>query len=299
VIKSIEFFRDEYLPTLWRLTAYTATARALGISERAVFVWLDESREAMRRGENPSVYLFEFDGSEPRYFHQHVKSAIRSCTDLVEANFRARIRDGFWRTNKWQGRTVYREDPSLIGLEDETIFMLGLPDRLLRINGEVQPEVEWVPPPIDGVIKFLESKSSSYARKLQQNINVSGKIGLGGTQRVSWQRPAPLQQVEVLGDTLASMVVTDTDPAELPRAARDDADEENIVTEVPSDDDADENQPDAVPDLVNEPDAIMATAVEPALMQPLPDYAGDAPRYGDLNPEQAAMLERFNRTRKA
>lgn len=285
MIKSIEFFRDEYLPCLSRLTAYSATARALNISERAVYTWIDESRAAMKRDDQSPPYFFSFDEGEPRYFHQHVKSIIRQSGDEIESNFRSRLKSGHMRVNKWQGRTCWMEDKKLAGLDDETLEILGIPDRLLRVNGELVPETEWVPPPIDGVLAYLQSHSKSYAKRSSVDVAVSGRIGVGGVQQVAWQRPAPLQEVEVLSDVVVGLV-TDTDPAELPVAARDEADEENVVTEAPSD------EPEPSP---------MATAPEPALMpEPLPDYgAADASRFGALSPSQLATLERFNATRKS
>jgi hypothetical protein len=223
--KSPEFFRDEYLPMLARTVSYVQTARALGISEGAVYVWLRESRAAMKRGEEASEYFFLYDGEE-RWFHQHVKAAQKASISDVEANARARARDGYFRPCRFQGKTVWREDPRLVGLDDRTLDMLGYPDRLLRVNGELQPELEWIAPSTDLVIAILQSNSETYRRRSSVDVNMNARIGgsavltLGGPKQPP-QIAAPLpvleivqeaEQEPVLTDDEPSLEVTDTDP---------------------------------------------------------------------------------------
>ena len=225
-LKSPEFFAEQFLPTLNRLTSFTQTARALNFDESTPHVWLRESKAAMKRGDDPSDYLFEYDGTK-RYLHQHVKSVQRASISDIEANARARARDGYFRPCRFQGKLVWREDPKLVGFSDAVLDMLGYPDRLLRINGELQPEMEWVPPSTDLVIAVLQSNSETYRRRssvdVSMNARVSGGVMVLGGARQTAQVAAPLPVLEVIADEIAEpatamtdISVSDTPPDELP-----------------------------------------------------------------------------------
>jgi hypothetical protein len=200
--KSPEFFREQFLPTLNRVTSFVQTAQLLGIDASTPHVWLRESKAAQKRGDNPSDYLFEYDGSE-RYLHQHVKALQKATISDIEANFRARMRDGTWRICRFQGKTVWRDDPKLIGFDDATLAMLGYPDRLLRINGELQPEMEKIEAPVDGVIAVLQANSETYRRRSSVDVNMNARISGGavltvGGPRQPAQISAPLPILEVI-----------------------------------------------------------------------------------------------------
>jgi hypothetical protein len=227
--RSVPFFRDEYLPTLSRLVSYTQTARALGLGEAIVYVWLRESKAAAKLGDDKSVYFFEYQGEGPRYFHQWVKLVHRASIEDIEANARARARDGYWRPCRFQGKTVWRDDPKIAGYDDKTLDMLGYPDRLLRINGELQPEMEWIPAGTDLVIAVLQSNSETYRRRSSIDMNVNQRVS-GGLMVVGGPRPPALPMVQVieqaepaLDDILGpepvasdepDMTATDTNPDE-------------------------------------------------------------------------------------
>jgi hypothetical protein len=239
--KSPTFFATEFLPTLNRVTSFTNTARVLNFDESSAHVWIRESKNAKKRGDDPSDYLFEYDGSR-RYLHQHIKAVQVASISDIEANARARARDGYWRPCRFQGKTVWKEDPMLVGMDDRMLDMLGYPDRLLRINGELQPEMEWVPPSTDLVIAVLQANSETYRKRSSVDVNmnarVSGGVMMVGGPKQSPQIAAPLPVLEVLQDEIAEpervpsdevepdLTVTDTDPAELPVAPVDDDDED-------------------------------------------------------------------------
>jgi hypothetical protein len=231
MIKSPEFFRDEFLPTLNQVTSFSATARVLNFDASTVHAWIKESKAAQKRGDDPSEFLFEYDGST-RYLHQHIKAVGRASITDIEANARARARDGYFRPCRFQGRTVWREDAKLVGLDEATLEMLGYKDRLLRVNGELQPELEWIPPSTDLVIAVLQANSETYRKRSSVDVNmnarVTGGVAILGGPKQQPQIAAPLPVLEVIADEIeeASLDVTDTAPDQPTEAADDDEDEE-------------------------------------------------------------------------
>jgi hypothetical protein len=246
-LKSPEFFATEFLPTLNRVTSFAQTARLLNFDESTPHVWVRESKAAAKRGDDPSDFLFEYDGSR-RYLHQHIKSIGRACITDIEANARSRARDGYWRPCRFQGKTVWREDPKLIGLSDAVLNMLGYDDRLLRVNGELQPELEWIAPSTDLVVAILQANSETYRKRSSIDMNVSARIGgsavltMGGPRAPQIAAPLPVLEIvqeaeepeRVLSDDAddVDLSVTDTDPDAPPVAPVDD--DEPVNDEQPA-----------------------------------------------------------------
>jgi hypothetical protein len=260
--RSPEFFANEYLPTLARYVSFTQTARALGINESTVYVWLQESRAAMKRGDDPSDYLFAYQGEERRYLHQWIKQAQKASISDIESNARARARDGYYRVCRFQGKTVWRDDPKLVGFDDRTLDMLGFPDRLLRINGELQPETEWVPGGTDLIIAVLQSNSELYRRRSSVDVNMSARVS-GGVMVMGGSKPpsiaAPLPMVEIIQEATAddepdTVAVDDEDQAEF-----------SDVTDTPPD----APEPEPGPMIRAETPAEYAPAPAPILRTPL------------------------------
>jgi hypothetical protein len=234
MIKGIEFFRDELLPTLNQVTSFSATARVLNFDASTVHAWIKESKAAQKRGDDPSEFLFEYDGST-RYLHQHIKAIGRASITDIEANARARARDGYYRPCRFQGRTVFQTDMSLSRFDDATLDMLGIPDRLLRdANGQPVPEMEWVPPSTDLVLAVLAANSETYRKRsaidISGRMSVTGGVAFLGGPKQPAQVSAPLPMLEIVQEIEeqegALTDVTDTDPATPVEPADDDEDEE-------------------------------------------------------------------------
>jgi hypothetical protein len=123
--KSAEFFANEYLPALEKYTSYLRTSRALGLNQNTIFVWINASRAAKKRGDTVSEFLFEYQDEGPKWFHQWVVQCQRTSGENIEANFRDRLEHGYYRPCRFQGKTVWADDPKLVGMDDETLEMLG------------------------------------------------------------------------------------------------------------------------------------------------------------------------------
>lgn len=247
--KSAEFFAKEYLPALEKYTSYLRTSRALGLNQNTVFVWINASRAAKKRGDTVSEFLFEYQDEGPKWFHQWVLQCQRTSGENIEANFMDRLEHGYYRPCRFQGKTVWADDPKLVGVDDETLEMLGLPDRLLRVNGEVQPELEWIPVGVDGTLAYLQSHRNKWSK--QQTVNVNNRMG-GGVM-IANQQPriaAPLPMLEIVQDIIAD------DPA--PEAG-DDAGEPEAV-DGPGDD----------LDFSDVPEPLPPPAASPVIREPTP-----------------------------
>jgi hypothetical protein len=212
--KSPEMLRA-YLSVSAAKVSNVQTSRILGISEDLIYQWTAASRRAQSQGDNPSEWFFSYpdDDDEPRWFHELVRATITASVGDIEAAARQRARDGVFTDAKFQGRTVYKQDPELINQPD-LVELLGLPDDLLRINGKLVPEQTWVPPATDLVLGILAAHSRTYSKRSTVDLNVNARVN-GGVKVIPMFAPpppaieAPLPVLEILQSADA---VTDTDP---------------------------------------------------------------------------------------
>jgi hypothetical protein len=256
--KSPEFFRDEYLPTLSRTVSYVQTARALGISEASVYVWLRESKAAMTRGDNLSDYFFEYEGEGPRWLHQWIRSCHKASISDAEANARARARDGFWRECKFQGRSVpkYSDD----WLDEGMRELLGLTDNDKyardKKTGKLLYEMEWVPPATDLVIAVLQANSETCRRRSSVDVNMRAQVS-GGVMMVGGPRApsiaAPLPVAQIVADAIAEPERATSDAPEADFAEIDEQEPDMTVTDTPAEPVEDEADAEPAPTTAPEP----------------------------------------------
>lgn len=199
VRRSPQFFADKYLPTLSRVCSYLEVSRQLNFNNASTYVWLRQSREAAKRGDDPSDYFFEYEG-EKRFFHDHCKSAITASISDIESNARMRARDGTFTVAKFQGQTVYKINPDWLDEDMRDLLSLGEGDKYLRdARGNMVPELVWSPPSTDLVLAILSSNSKKYARKSSVDVNMRGQIGgvltLGGPKPPAIAAPLPLVEI--------------------------------------------------------------------------------------------------------
>jgi hypothetical protein len=225
--RSVEFFRDTYLPALAKTVNYALTARATGISESIIFRWIDDSKRASDRGDSPSPFYFEFEERED-WFHRHVRFIQQTVNNqMIESSARQRASIGIWVPSMFQGRRVPAQDPFLIGRPD-LVDLLGLPDDLLRDEtGCVVFEQTYIPPSTDIQTALLAANVAKYRKKVEIDNKVSGGVVIMSAQQ---RLAAPLPMLQVIepeampepeGTALRAEPepdVTDTDPNQPPEA---------------------------------------------------------------------------------
>src|SRR5713101_4300760 len=120
---------------------YANASRALGLHPSLVFRWIKQSRaDYSGHPEQPSEFCFEYAG-ETKHFHLHLRDCISTSVDRIEQAARSRAEHGHYSVSMFQGRTVFRRDPNLIGLDPDILELLGCKDDLLRdANGQPVPE---------------------------------------------------------------------------------------------------------------------------------------------------------------
>jgi hypothetical protein len=214
--RSVPFFRD-YLRVLGATVSYVEAARHLNISEDWVYKNLSASKAASATPELPSVFLFEAEegDGEARWFHDHVRSAVSNSIEAIEAAARSRALHGTYTTAKFQGKTVFKEDPMLIGIDDDLLEMLGYKDRLMRDErGRPVPEQVWTPPSTDLVLGILAAHSKRYRKQSSITMDVNARMS-GGVQVIGSkpapQISAPLPLVEIVQDAIAEPERASTD----------------------------------------------------------------------------------------
>jgi transposase-like protein len=234
VKKSPEFFSQQYLPVLGACVSYAETARRLSINENTVYVWLRQSREAMKRGDDPSDYFFEFE-DETKWFHEHVKSAVSNSIQAIEAAARSRALHGTYTVAKFQGQTVYKIDPDWFDEEMRDLLGLGEGDKYLRENGKLVPEMVWSPPAGDLVMAILAANSKRYRKQSSVSIDMQSRVS-GGVLVVNGNSPAqvaaPLPVLQVLDAVAESErpLIDDAAPVDDAEPGEDDM----TVTDTPS-----------------------------------------------------------------
>ena len=176
---------------------YLEASRALRVSERLPFIWLQASKAAAAAGETESEFLFKLDPDDadeaPRWLHEHARDAISISIEQIEAAARHRARDGVWSRAKWQGRDVYKLcDPALADL---------LGDEYERdAKGNRIPEMIWTPPATDLVLGVLAAHARRY-KKLAggTTVNVNANAQSNGVLVIGKPKPAaPLPILEVV-----------------------------------------------------------------------------------------------------
>jgi hypothetical protein len=294
--RSVPFFRD-YLRVLGATVSYVEAARRLNISEDWVYKCLSASKAASATPELPSVFLFEAEegDGEARWFHDHVRSAVSNSIEAIEAAARSRALHGTFTAAKFQGKTVYKEDPTLIGVDDQLLDMLGLPDRLLRDErGCPVPEQVWTPPSTDLVLGILAAHSKRYRKQSSITMDVNARMS-GGVQIVgnkpAPQISAPLPLVQIVTDAIAEPERAATDEPE--PADFSEIDEPDMtVTGTPIADESD----DAEPAPVSAPAPVMIKEPTPTQYAPPPQTGPLAPPRRRLSPLEMDLLGRANGT---
>jgi hypothetical protein len=200
--KSVETFRD-YLRVLESQLSYASTSRILKISQRLIFVWLGESKRAAAAGDTASIYLFKLDEDDPDegWFHNFCRDVCSASVEEIESGARQRARDGVFQNSKFQGRTVYRQDPALIG-KPWLVDLLDLSDDLLRDErGMAVPEQVWTPPSNELALGILAAYSKRYRKQTQGGgvqVNVGGGVQIVGGERPQITAPQPLPMVQII-----------------------------------------------------------------------------------------------------
>lgn len=227
--RNVPFFRD-YLRVLGACVSYAEAARRLNVSENWVYKCLAASKAASAMPEVPSVFLFEEEegDGEPRWFHDHVRAAISNSIEAIEAAARSRALHGTFTVAQYKGQTVYKIDPALISFSDQDLEAYGFPDRYLRVDGKLQPEMIWTPPRADEVAFILAGHSKRYRKVGNGGTTVNVNAQGGGVAVIPRSRPAELPaplpvlknvtqgDFAEVDDGLPDLTVTNTDPNEPP-----------------------------------------------------------------------------------
>lgn len=199
--------------------SYAGAARRLGMSRMTVIRWLAASA-ADEDAERPdSEWLFEFDGVED-YLHNHMRAHLDAAVEDVEAGLIKMAVEGYWQPRSFQGRTVYKLNPQLLGWTDEEMKMCGYTeaDRYLRdAAGNALPEMEHIAPSVERQLAVLAAHSDKWKKKSSVDVNQHIEGGVMVMHRVGQQpskelpQSEPLPQIEVLPSGVIDQIVDDVE----------------------------------------------------------------------------------------
>jgi hypothetical protein len=132
---------------------YTAACARCCVSTKSLWRWL----RASQREDDPVNFHFVWSDADD-WFHSHLKYAMKMSAIAIEATARHHALHGFDEVQMFQGRICWKEDPKLAGLDDETLAMLGYPDRYERNpDGSLIPLTVQRKPSDQLVLKMLSA----------------------------------------------------------------------------------------------------------------------------------------------
>jgi hypothetical protein len=184
MIKSPEILQQIVQNIAGGQLCYTDAARAAGASPASFWRWLKQSATG------DAEFIIEFM-DEKVQFADAVKNARKLAILDIAGKFETRMSNGHDEVLTYQGRIQYKERVECIGLADDVVRLLGFPHRWQTdANGEPIPLTVHVPPPVQGVIKVLESHFKQYVSRSEVNMN--SKISGGVTVIDRKAKPLPI-----------------------------------------------------------------------------------------------------------
>jgi hypothetical protein len=167
----------------------TVAARKIGVSPMTIYRWLKISREGK------DFQHLTWCG-EVGSFHQFYEYAQHAQINDIEQTAK-RNATGFDEVITHDGAIQYQIDETLVGMDDETIDMLGLPDRYLRIDGRVQPLTVKRKASDALVLRMLSAhKPETYGERSTLNVNMK----VGGVLRLQRPDEMPVKTLEQQSD---------------------------------------------------------------------------------------------------
>jgi hypothetical protein len=129
-------------------------------------------------------------------FHQFYEYAQHAQINDIEQTAKHNA-TGFDEIITHDGAIQYQIDETLVGMDDETIDMLGLPDRYLRIDGKVQPLTVKRKASDALVLRMLSAhKPEIYGERSTLNVNMK----VGGVLRLQRPDEMPVKTLEQQSD---------------------------------------------------------------------------------------------------
>lgn len=198
---------------------YEETAKRCGCTSRTIQRYIRRSYAG-----DPEMICTWQDVQDQ--FINHCKSARAMLVMLAEQNMVGRSL-GHKEIVIFQGQVQYRRDPALVGRKDLQ-DLLGVPDDLLRINGEVQPLYIDRQPSDALTIKVMESHMrKTYGQKSEVDVKHSGTVFLprpGDAETAPKQiEQAPQFEIEAVPEE------DQPPPLALARPARDSAEADELA----------------------------------------------------------------------
>jgi len=175
--------------------SYSVISRRLRLSPSLVFKWMNEcTRDKKLDAQNKveiefskSLYVFEYGGIVG-WFTDHIRTAMRASVLEIEATARNNCL-GYDEQVFYQGRPTFQEDEKLIGVDDETLAILGLPDRYKRDrDGQRIPNVIRRP----GSAQLIKTMLQAHGGKAfadKRSVDHTGALTVGVS--VLSDRPPP------------------------------------------------------------------------------------------------------------
>lgn len=211
LIKAVELFGT--------FGEYTKVARALHLGHTTIGRWVAASADAEDREDTSSKFYFAMPGTdEPDYFHNHLKFSLECTIDQIEATVLKTARDGIMVGSVYKGQRVYELNPDLVGMDEDTMNLLGYTDRdryARDEDGRLKQVMIWQPPSVERQLAALNAFAPERWSKKSQidvNANISGGVQVshwlpGQAKQLPQQQPKPLPQIEVIPDEVVENII--------------------------------------------------------------------------------------------
>jgi hypothetical protein len=267
--KGPEIF-TEILDLVCASLPYGVISRRLRLSPSIIFKWINECHRAKKDdtqnkieiGISRSIYVFEWGGVVD-WFTNHIRTAMRASVLEIEATARNNCL-GTFEPVYFQGRKSWQEDEKLVGVDDETLAILGLPDRYKRDRDGNRIQNVVMRPGSPQLVSFMLKSQGGKAYADKRSVEHTGNLSVG---------------VSVLNDRPPSRIAPPaTPPAQVAQSVAAEIIEDADYTEVEQ-----ETEAAPAPMVADEPTADEAPAHDPFA-------ASRAERAVRLNAEAAAAV---------
>jgi len=223
---------------------YSVISRRLRMSPSLIFKWLNECRRAKKADErnqvelefSKSIYVFEY-GGVVGWFEDHIRTAMRASVLEIEATARNNCL-GTEEPIFYQGNPTFKIDTTLDNVDDETLAILGLPDRFLRDRNGQKIQNSISRPGSPQLIAFMLRAHGGRAFADKRSIDHTGNIGVGVS--VVGQRPPsrivpPPTPTQQIAQHVATEIIEPIEDAEFTEIEAEQALEQPAATEPMAD----------------------------------------------------------------
>jgi len=164
---------------------YAEICRRLGLSQPMPFIWINQCRREKKEDErnkveiefSKSIFVFEYAGVVD-WYSNHVRTAMRAAVLSLSAKAMSDAH-GTIEPVYFQGQPTWQVDEKLVGLDAETLAILGLPDHFKRDQHGNRIQNVIVRPGSPQLVAFMLKSLGGRAFADKRSVDHTGNLSVG------------------------------------------------------------------------------------------------------------------------